>query len=199
MLEFYNVKNDRLKEIEPDYEQYFGLIIDMSTLCQLVPEFDIETEELKYGTKKVLENYESTKIPLICQNVGGVAKEVLTGVCFALQDCSARDFICNSSDTFYDWFDGVKEEPLILTGERCYELDGQFKKMISELYRIKTVIAGEDVTLAKDDIADILLDLRDRARKNFDKALETTLDDSQDIAYVDNMIFDYEKKLKLEK
>ena len=59
MLEIYDIKNNRLKEIEPDYEQYFGLIIDISTLCQLVPEFDIETEELKYGIKKVLEKDQS--------------------------------------------------------------------------------------------------------------------------------------------
>ena len=70
--------------------------------------------------------------------------------------------------------------------------------MISELYRIKTVIEGEPATV-QDDVIYMLLENRDIARKNFDKAMEIASDDSQDIAYVDNMIFDYEKKLELEK
>lgn len=198
ILTYY--ENKKGKYYIPEDQKYFGLIIE--SIYYYVPSIGTENENgvIKdyYSYICIDDNLLSSidkPLPLIFRVVkesnGKIecAEEVLSGIKirFASEENELDEIEFNNLGEFQLKFDEVKNNPLILIPETMpIKVDDEYKKLVA-----RSLIGREE------KIKTVLQDAEEYAKKTFEKDLNIYINDAYDLAYVDNMLLDFEKKLTL--
>ena len=192
----YNYKNYNLicylnnkdKFNIPDDQQYFGLILsDMSCLVPFIGTNN-DSEYICIDDIYISEE----PLPLIFKTIkesnGKIeyAEEIFSGI--KVKICSEADELekYNNLDfnEFQLLFDDVRSNPLVVFAQTMpIKVDDEYKKIVA-----RSLMGRED------EIKKALQDAEEYAKKIFEKDLNICVNNAFDLAYVDNMILDYEKK-----
>lgn len=190
------------EKVEDDYvipktEKYFGMLVTL--IDGLVPDtYNDDDNEIVYCF-----NYEDIKsfekdVPMIFRVIdNGIgnhqfAQEIMTGKLILIGEYDSLDSCIGSNNSLYssivEKMETFKKSPLVISND-CndgyYKVDQNFKKLYAEYYR------GHELDFKK-----MMDEVEDSARDLFDTKIKGLAEDAQDLAYTDNVIYNFEMRLK---
>lgn len=172
------------KSVSPKDQRYIGVLID--DVDAISPYIDTHS----CGYTNVKKKFYDRIIPLILKKTkNGYCEDIISGKKFRIK--LKGEYDSDSDMTFTDFnlkIDDYKNNPLVLYVKDFYVVDELFKKVF---YDYHMGYEGEHMK--------IMEEIEKFGEKCFSEGLRDSISTLQERAYVENLMFDSEKKLKFKK